>query len=175
MAELAAEKRQAERDKRARPTSEAKSPPAQPTPPTTEPAPAPAPAGKPNPLAVEWAKANDWFGKDAIATMAARVIDQQMVADGFDPSDPDYFVELDKRLRAELPHKFTQGAKPAKQLPTVQNRAAALPAGTKMKVTITQADRAMAEHLNIPIEEYARQKARREMASNAPNGYTEIV
>ena len=111
-------------------------------------------------------------------TSGARVIDQQMVADGFQPTDPDYFEELDKRLQREFPHKL--GAKPAAQRPatnnpTIQNRSAPAPAPGKVRVTITQADRDMAHHLGISVEQYAREKAKTERAAQTTSQYTEIL
>lgn len=186
MAELVAEKKQVERDRRARPTK-AEPPPnggvaRQPTPQTpaaTEPA-APTPrAGRPNPLVQTWFEANKtWFNTDPVMTAAARAIDGQLTSDGFDPASEDYFEELDKRLAENFPHKFGKKqevqAAPKKVSPTIQNRATGAMPGNKIKVTVTAADREMARQLNVPIEDYARQKARREMAENTSNGYTEI-
>ena len=109
----------------------------------------------------------------------ARTIDAQMVNEGYQPSDPDYFEELDKRLHAELPHKFrsepaTEERKPTPS-PTVQNRSTPQPANGKIRVVITAADREMARHLGLPIEVYAREKARREQGQNTANQYTEIL
>lgn len=185
MAELAAEKKAAERDKAQRPTKaaaggEGQKPQTQQTT-ETQASPQSQPSsqgGKPNPLAVEWAdRHKGWFGKNQVMTMAARVIDAQMASEGFDPNEPEYFDELDKRLKEEFPHRMTGDVKKtqAQASPTVQNRAATLAPGTKMRVVITPQDRDMARRLNISIEEYAKQKARRDAAANSVSGYTEIV
>jgi hypothetical protein len=186
MAELVAEKKQVERERRARPTkAEAPAsggvarPPTPQTTEATETAPRPQ-AGKPNPLVQHWYERNkSWFNQDAVMTAAARAIDSQLTSDGFDSAAEDYFEELDKRLAENFPHKFgkkQEAAAPAKKVtPTIQNRATAAMPGTKIKVTITASDREMARQLNVPIEDYARQKAKREMAENTSNGYTEIV
>ncbi len=182
MAELAAERQQVERDRRAIPTK-----PAQPsgsgTPQQTAPTPqAPQqPARKtPSPAAMEWYERNKtWFNKDVVMTAGARVIDQQMVADGYAPDDPDYFDELDKRLKAEFPTKLggraaTSSRQPATN-PTIQNRSGPTATPGKIRVTITQADRDMANHLGISVEEYAREKARAERAQQTTSQYTEIL
>jgi hypothetical protein len=104
------------------------------------------------------------------------VIDQQMVRDGFAPTDPDYFDELDKRLQKEFPQKFGRApGRPPANNPTIQNRSAPAPAPGKVRVTITQADREMANHLGISVEQYAREKAKTERAMQTTSQYTEIL
>lgn len=179
MAELAAEKKQAEREKRSIPTQAAKSSPttgqAPPPPTNTNPQPQ-AVQQKPNPAAVEWATRNaDWFNKDRVMTAAAFAIDQSMVQEGYQPNDPDYFEELDKRMRAEFPHKFQAAAPKPGASPTIQNRGNVAPTGGKVKVVITAEDRRMADQLGLDIQTYAREKARRERALQSTSQYTEIL
>ena len=68
---------------------------------------APAPGARPmlRPVTTEWMGRNKWFGheKFGVATAATKAIDTQMVKDGWDPGDPKYYVELDRRLNRELP------------------------------------------------------------------------
>ncbi len=175
MAALAAERQQAERDRRSIPTK-----PTQPsgsdTPQQTAPTPPSPPRRGPSPAAVEWYERNKtWFNKDPVMTAGARAIDQQMVADGYAPDDPDYFEELDKRLKAEFPAKL--GVKPRQPAsnPTIQNRSAPTATPGKIRVTITQADRDMANHLGVSVEDYAREKARAERAAQTTSQYTEIL
>lgn len=70
----------------------------------------------PNPIttevqqnATQWLKKNAWFDPQARDTDSriAKVIDQELVADGWDPADPEYWDELDNRLSARLPHRYT--------------------------------------------------------------------
>jgi hypothetical protein len=70
----------------------------------------------PNPVSTEvqqnatgWLKKNSWFDPQARDTDSriAKVVDQELVADGWDPSDPEYWDELDNRLSARLPHRYT--------------------------------------------------------------------
>lgn len=68
---------------------------------------APAPGARPTlrPVTTEWMGRNKWFGDDkfAVATAATKAIDAQMAKDGWDPGDPKYYGELDRRLNRELP------------------------------------------------------------------------
>ena len=177
IATLAATKAQAEKERRSIPTHRAPTGQAaqQPTQQTRQ---AP-PKKQPSPAAMEWYQRNkDWFNKDAVLTASARVLDQQMVADGYTPDDPDYFDELDSRLKREFPQKFggkAPAARPASNNPTIQNRSAPSPAPGKIRVSITQADRDMANHLGISIEQYAREKAKTERAQQTTSQYTEIL
>ena len=59
--------------------------------------------------ATQWLKRNSWYDTDARDTDSriAKVIDQELVADGWDPADPEYWDELDNRLSARLPHRYT--------------------------------------------------------------------
>lgn len=70
----------------------------------------------PNPVNTEvqqnatgWLKKNSWFDPQARDTDSriAKVVDQDLVADGWDPADPEYWDELDNRLAARLPHRYT--------------------------------------------------------------------
>lgn len=76
----------------------------------------------------EWLKRNAWFDPQARDTDSriARVIDQELAADGWDPSDPEYWEELDSRLSARLPHRYTKpGGEKKKQRsagPTASSR-----------------------------------------------------
>ena len=183
MAELAAEKSQIARDRRARPTKAAETGQEAPqrtqqTQPSDTREQAPQQRGRPNPLAVSWFEENKaWFNKDPVMTQVARVIDQQITQDGFDANEPEYFEELDKRLRNEMPHKFGEPAPvaaPKRQQATVQNRATSPGSGGKVKVSISQEDRDVARRLGVDIMDYARQKARREIAERSVSGYVEI-
>lgn len=180
MAELTADKKNAEREKRSIP--QRAGPANTQSGPTTPPTAAPnqiaaAPRPQPKPEAVEWASRNqDWFNKDRVMTVAAYTIDQAMVQEGYSPSDPDYFEELDKRMRAEFPQKFRQAAPATRPTasPTIQNRASTSPTGGKVRVVITPEDRQFAERLGLDIQTYAREKVRRERSLQTASQYTEI-
>jgi hypothetical protein len=81
----------------------------------------------PNPVSEEvqrkaqkWLKKNSWFDPQAQDTDSriAKVIDQELATDGWDPSDSEYWEELDNRLSARLPHRYTaKGGKETKRSP----------------------------------------------------------
>jgi hypothetical protein len=71
-------------------------------------------------LATKWLKKNSWYDPQTRDTDSriAKVIDQELVADGWDPSDPEYWEELDNRLQSRLPHRYTsKGGKEGKRAP----------------------------------------------------------
>jgi len=59
--------------------------------------------------ATRWLKKNSWYDPQARDTDSriAKVIDQELAADGWDPADPEYWEELDSRLSSRLPHRYT--------------------------------------------------------------------
>jgi len=59
--------------------------------------------------AERWLKKNSWYDPHARDTDSriAKVIDQELAADGWDPSDSEYWEELDSRLQSRLPHRYT--------------------------------------------------------------------
>jgi hypothetical protein len=70
----------------------------------------------PNPISTEvqqnatkWLKRNGWYDPEARDTDSriAKVVDQELAADGWDPSDSEYWEELDNRLQSRLPHRYT--------------------------------------------------------------------
>ena len=177
MATLVAEKQQIERDRRSIPTKPTQQSGSDIQPQTGRTQPSQPARKQPSPAASEWYERNKtWFNKDPVMTAGARIIDQQMVADGYRPNDPDYFEELDKRLKSEFPAKLG-GRTTARSSanPTIQNRAAPAASPGKVRVTITQSDREMANHLGISVEDYAREKARAERAAQTTSQYTEIL
>lgn len=59
-------------------------------------------------LAADWIRKNSWYridGNDADSRIAKKM-DELLVTQGWDPADPDYWEELDSRLREELPHRY---------------------------------------------------------------------
>mgnify|MGYP003335467992 CR=1 FL=1 len=78
--------------------------------------------------ATRWLKKNTWYDPQARDTDSriAKVIDQDLAADGWDPADPEYWDELDNRLAARLPHRYTaKTGNTAKRVsPTASSRVA---------------------------------------------------
>lgn len=58
--------------------------------------------------ATEWLNSNRWYdpsGKDTDSRIA-KVIDNALASEGWDPADPEYWDELDNRLKERLPHRY---------------------------------------------------------------------
>jgi hypothetical protein len=76
--------------------------------------------------ATTWLKRNSWYDPEARDTDSriAKVIDQELASDGWDPADPEYWDELDNRLTARLPHRYTSkgGATQKRGGPTASSR-----------------------------------------------------
>jgi hypothetical protein len=60
--------------------------------------------------AAEWIKRNSWYNPEAndSDSKVAKKVDELLVTEGWDPSDPDYWDELDSRLQKSLPHRYNQ-------------------------------------------------------------------
>jgi hypothetical protein len=61
-------------------------------------------------LATKWIRKNSWYNANGADrdSRVAKKIDELMSAQGWDPSDPDYWDELDSRLQKELPHRYNE-------------------------------------------------------------------
>jgi len=59
-----------------------------------------------NPLTEQWVAKNPWFGagpgKDRVATLAAKAIDQDLWDEGYRPNTPAYFDEMARRLKGKV-------------------------------------------------------------------------
>ena len=113
----------------------------------------------PDVRATEWASKNEWFGKDNAMTYTAFDLHKKLVDDeGYDPQSTDYYGELDRRIKLEFPNKFgnttVQTSKPR------QTVASATRTGYKdgrRTVKLTSSQVAIANKLNVPLEDYAKQ------------------
>lgn len=70
--------------------------------------------GKMDPVVLErtkeWAGRNKWFGQDEDDTAIVKAVDDRLQAEGvYDPKQPEYWAELDKRLNKYLPHRTKKG------------------------------------------------------------------
>jgi hypothetical protein len=57
----------------------------------------------------DWLSKNSWYdpsGKDTDSRIA-KIIDSDLAGEGWDPADPEYWDELDNRLKERLPHRYT--------------------------------------------------------------------
>jgi len=110
---------------------------------------------EPDPKAVAWADKNEWFGTDNAMTYTAYDIHNQLVREGIDVADDDYYTEIDKRIRKEFPHKFSDGgdvSRPKQKVAGVVRKSAS----GRRTVKLTPSQVAIAKKLGVPLEEYAK-------------------
>jgi len=115
--------------------------------------------GTPDPKAETWAQSNSWFGQDTAMTYTAFDLHKKLTEEeGFDPSSDEYYVEIDKRIRLEFPHKFgtiesTETTKPVQQVASARRTTKS----SRKTVRLTPSQVAIAKKLGVPLEEYAKQ------------------
>ena len=138
------------------------------------------PQPTPDPRAAEWAQKNEWFGSDQVMTAASLAIDGQLKEEGYNPTDPEYYTEIDRRLQETFPHKFAAQAAPVEEVR--QQVEASKPAqvvagasrsspGSSKKVKLSKEDIRLANKWNVPLEQYAQEKLK---ADQADGEYTTI-
>jgi len=87
-------------------------------------------------------------------TSAAYAIHDELLSEGVSPSSDTYYKQLDKRLREEFPHKFTQKKPPS---PTV---ASARPSQVKKSngdIELSETQKNIARRLGVSYDDYKRQ------------------
>ena len=112
-----------------------------------------------DPRAESWASKNSWFGQDRAMTYTAFEIHKDLVEkEGFDPNSNEYYVEVDKRIRVDFPHKFatTDIRNTTDPVQTVASARRSVRPGRK-SVKLTSSQVAIAKKLGVPLEEYAKQ------------------
>jgi len=112
-----------------------------------------------DPRAESWASKNSWFGQDRAMTYTAFEIHKDLVEkEGFDPNSNEYYVEVDKRIRVDFPHKFatTDIRNTTDPVQTVASARRSVRPGRKT-VKLTSSQVAIAKKLGVPLEEYAKQ------------------
>ena len=118
--------------------------------------------GTPDPKAETWASRNAWFGQDTAMTYTAFDLHKKLTEqEGYDPQSDEYYLEIDKRIRLEFPHKFDttrsdKGEVPTKPVQTVASAKRSTNTGRKT-VRLTSSQVAIAKKLGVPLEEYAKQ------------------
>jgi hypothetical protein len=127
-----------------------------------------------DPRAEEWAGNNTWFGQDQVMTAASLAIDGQLKEEGFTPTDPDYYTEIDRRIKETFPHKFSgevRKQEATSQPAQVVAGASRSSPGSSKKVKLTKEDVRLAGKWNVPLEQYAQEKLK---ADQANGEYTTI-
>jgi len=115
-----------------------------------------------DPKAEDWASKNTWFGEDDAMTFAAFGIHKTLIEEeGFDTESPEYYSEIDKRIRDAFPHRFgEQGVSANGGRRPQQSVASATRTGSTGRKTIrlSPSEVAIAEKLGVPLDEYAKHK-----------------
>ena len=112
--------------------------------------------------AEDWAAKNSWFGNDSAMKYTAFDLHKTLVEEeGYDPKSDEYYVEIDKRIRVEFPHKFgkmetnsTERVKPTQNVASAKRSAST---GRRRTVSLTPSQVAIAKRLGVPLEDYAKQ------------------
>ena len=95
-------------------------------------------------MAARWMEKNSWYdpqGGDEDSEIAL-MIDRRMAKEGWNPSDPDYWEELDSRLQKKLPHRYNEEyeekqVRRPRSVVTGGGRESAAAAGGKNSFTLT--------------------------------------
>ena len=99
-------------------------------------------------LAREWISDNsEWYNKDRISTQAAHVINEDLLQEGFDPETEEFYTEISKRLKKELPHKFGQQEEPTNKPAQVVAGKSRTSASSKGKIRLSQEDVRLAKKM----------------------------
>ena len=110
-----------------------------------------------------WMAKNTWFGPngDKVMTGAARAIHNTLVAEeGFDPTSDDYYAEIDRRMRREMPNKFQADKKNVQVVTPAGSGNRSPKSGRKKQVELNAGQVALAQKLNIPLDKYAAEVAK---------------
>ena len=88
-------------------------------------------------------------------TFAAFGIHKELVENGVDPTSDTYYIEVDKRMKDNFPHKFSQEQSAPVQQVAASSRGAGGKKGVR-KIKLTPSQVAIAKRLDVPLEEYAK-------------------
>ncbi|MDC1302875.1 hypothetical protein N8Y98_02880 [Pelagibacterales bacterium] len=143
---------------------------AQTTQPTTQPVAQPQQYQQPqapvDPQADAWATKNAWFGTDNAMTYTAFDIHKALVEEeGYDPQSTEYYAEVDKRIRVAFPNKFAnvEESTPAPVQNVASAKRPATSKGRRKTVKLTPSQVAISKRLGVPLEEYAKHLAAKEV------------
>ena len=118
---------------------------------------------RPAPTAEAWAEKNEGCGSDEAMTFAAFGIHKKIVEEeGFDTESPEYYSELDRRIKEAFPHKFSGGSGSSSDTRKPQQAVASATrsssTGRKTQVRLSPSEVAIANKLGVPLNEYAKHK-----------------
>ena len=110
-----------------------------------------------------WMGKNAWFGTDMFMTRGAQSIHEILVAqEGYDTSSDEYYAEIDRRMRQEMPHKFQGKRQNAQTVAPASNGRSSVKSGRKKTVELTPGQVAFATKMKIPLERYVQEVAKLE-------------
>jgi len=123
---------------------------------------------EPSSKAQEWAAQNEWFGTDRVMTNVAFAVHDELVRSGIDLESDEYYSEINRRIRQELPHKFEDQRSAGNDKKPVQR----VVSGTRTtgkgrnqndrRIELSPTEQQLAKKLGVPFKEYAKQKMRLE-------------
>ena len=119
---------------------------------------------QPSERAQRWANENTWFGQDKVMTNVAIAVHEQLAQEGFDTESEDYYSEINKRMRQELPNKFENNVEAdGKPVQTVASPSRSNSNGRRKnrnQVELTPSEQQLAKRLGVSFKDYAVHKAR---------------
>lgn len=116
-----------------------------------------------DPKLESWLGKNQWFGQDKVMTGVARTIHETLVAEeGYDPTSDEYYAEIDKRMRREMPQRFQGDKKNVQSVTPAGSGNRSLKSGRKKQVELNPGQVRLAERLGVPLDKYAAQVAKLE-------------
>jgi len=136
----------------------------------------PPPQPTTDPRAEEWASRNSWFGQDNIKTAAALAIDAELKEEGFNPSDNDFYQEIDNRINKAFSQNVEETTERMQEMSStpaqvVSGSSRSSPSSSS-KVKLSKEDVRLAQKWNIPLEQYAAEKLK---VDGADGNYTNIT
>ena len=136
----------------------------------------PPPQQATDPRAEEWASRNSWFGQDNIKTAAALAIDAELKEEGFNPSDNDFYQEIDNRINKAFSQNVEETTERVQEMSStpaqvVSGSSRSSPSSSS-KVKLSKEDVRLAQKWNIPLEQYAAEKLK---VDGADGNYTNIT
>jgi len=114
-----------------------------------------------DPKAKAWTEKNSWFGQDDVMTASAFAIHNRLEREGFDMGSDEYYSEIDRQLRENLPNKFSDASSKktggGSQVAPAGSSASRSTKSGRKTVSLTSSQVAMAKKLNVPLDRYAKE------------------
>lgn len=118
----------------------------------------------PDPKAVAWQKANDWFGQDEEMTSLALGLHEKLVRSGVPAGSDEYYQRIDNTMRKRFPENFEEADEVEVEEPVKAAKpkastvvAPATRSTSPKKIRISKTQVALAKKLGLTPEQYARE------------------